>query len=295
LTPFCQIGITPRVNRATPLNSSTYLVTLAVVAVLALSALIARAAVPFSEATVTRLQNKVSFGEQRGGESVTRPAAVQDVIKARNFLLTEQDARAELQYADGSIVRVGQNTVFTFEADSRTLSLTKGSFIFYVPKGQGGGVIKTPSLTAAITGTVGKVSTNMIAIIEGSLKLSSGRVVVAGQFVRRNADNTLTIDWFDPATAQEGKLMSFNGPLPPFEEGLLTGKLKPDFNALVTQDSLDRTANFPSANERFFPPITKSPPDATRQNTNTFVPPPGSTSKPVSPSSNGRPGRNGNY
>lgn len=284
-------------NRATPLNSSTHLVTLAVVAVLALSALIARAAVPFSEATVTRLQNKVSYGEQRSGESVTRPAAVQDVIKARNFLLTENDARAELQYPDGSLVRVGQNTVFTFEADSRTLSLTKGSFIFYVPKGQGGGVIKTPSLTAAITGTVGKVSPNMIAVVEGSLKLTpSGRVVLAGQFVRRNPDGTLTIDWFDPATALDGKLMSFNGPLPPFREDMLVGKLRPDFHSLANQETLDRTANSPSANLRFFPPIkVQSPPDAVRQDTTTFVPPPTSTGKPVSPSPTGRPGRNGNY
>ncbi len=285
-------------NRASPLNSSTHLVTLAVLTVLALSALFARAAVPFSEATVTRLQNRVSYGEQRDGDSLTRPAAVQDVVKARNFLLTETDARAELRYPDGSIVRVGQNTVFTFEADSRTLSLIKGSFIFYVPKGEGGGVIKTPSLTAAITGTVGKVSPNMIAVIEGTLKLiPSGRIVGAGQFVRRNADGTLTIDWFDPATALDGKLMSFNGPLPPFRESeLLAGNLEPNFDARMIQRSFDRTANHPSANLRFFPPIqVQSPPDATRPETLIVVPPPTNTQRPVSPSPTGRPGRSGNY
>lgn len=299
MTAFFRSGITPRVNRATPLNSSTYLVTLAAVAVLALSALFARAAVPFSEATVTRLQNKVSYGTQSNDASTTRPASVQDVIKARNFLLTERDARAELQYPDGSIVRIGQNTVFTFDADSRTLSLTKGSFIFYVPKGEGGGIIKTPSLTAAITGTVGKVSPNMIAIVEGSLKLiPSGRVVLAGQFVRRNPDGTLTIDWFDPATALDGKLMAFNGPLPPFRESeLVAENLKPDYQMLLQQESFNRTANYPSANLRFFPPIQTQPPppEAVRPETIVVVPPPTNTPRPVRPSPSGRPGRNGNY
>ncbi len=285
-------------NRATPLHSSTHLVTLAAVAVLALSALIARAAVPFSEATVTRLQNKVSYGEQAGDASTTRPAAVQEVVKARNFLLTESDARAELKYPDGSIVRIGQNTVFTFDADSRTLSLTKGSFIFYVPKGEGGGVIKTPSLTAAITGTVGKVSTNIIAVIEGSLKLiPSGRIVTAGQFVRRNPDGTLTIDFFDPAKALDGQLMSFNGPLPPFaESGLVAdGTLKPNYQSILTQESFDRTANYPAANLNFFPPPKVNPPEVNRPETMIIVPPPTSTPRPVPPSRTGRPGRNGNY
>jgi len=158
-------------------------------------------------------------------------------------------------------------------------------------------VIKTPSLTAAITGTVGKVSTNMIAVIEGSLKLiPSGRVVVAGQFVRRNADNSLTIDWYNPATKFDGSLMSFNGPLPPFREDLLVGGLKPDLSSLVLQETLDRTVNYPSANLNFFPPIKiKLAPDVIREETGTFVPPPTGTGRPVSPSRNGLPGRNGNY
>lgn len=241
-----------------------------------MGALIARAAVPYSEATVTRIQNKVNYGEQQGGQSVTRPAAVQDVVRARNFLLSETDSRAELQYPDGTIVRIGQNTVFSFEADSRTLNLTKGTFIFYVPKGQGGAMIKTPSLTAAITGTVGKVSGDTIAIIEGSVKLiPSGQIVSAGQFARRNPDGTITIAFFKKGTELTGALMTFNGPLPPFREDLLSGILKPDFNALATQETLDRTANQPGALEKFFPKVNNDPPPpVNRTNPVVFVPPP---------------------
>jgi hypothetical protein len=270
------MAITPRVNSTGTLNSSTSIWTVAALALLSIGVIIAQAALPYSEATVTRLQNKVSYGEQKGGQSVTRPAAVQDVIRARNFLLSENESRAELQYPDGTIVRIGQNTIFSFEADSRTLNLTKGTFIFYVPKGQGGATIKTPSLTAAITGTVGKVSNDTIAIIEGSIKLiPSGRVVSAGQFARKNPDGTITIAFFKPGTELSGALMTFNGPLPPFREDLLTGGLKPDFTSLVTQETLDRTANHPGALGTFFPTIKNNPPPPVdKTNPVIFVPPP---------------------
>jgi FecR protein len=244
-------------------------------ALLSTGVLIAHAAIPYTEATVTRVQNKVNYGEQKGGQSVTRPAVAQDVVRARNYLLSETDSRAELQYADGTIVRIGQNTVFSFEADSRTLNLTKGTMIFYVPKGQGGATIKTPSLTAAITGTVCKVSGDTIACLEGSVKLvPSGQVVGAGQFARRNPDGTITVDFFKPGTELSGALMTFNGPLPPFREDLLAGALKPDFNALVTQETLDRTANHPSALSNFFPKFVNTPPPVDKSNPIIFVPPP---------------------
>jgi hypothetical protein len=179
-----------------------------ILAVLALSSFGlpgARAAVSYTQATVTRLENDVSYGRQQGGQSVTRPAEVRDVVKANSFLLSEQRSRAELQYPDGAIVRVGENTVFSFEAKSRALALSRGMFFFYVPKGQGGGIIKTPNIAAAITGTVGKVAIDLIVILEGSVRLiPSGRAVVAGQFARKNRDGSITIDWFDKGRAPRG-------------------------------------------------------------------------------------------
>lgn len=255
-------------------ESSTRLAILAALALISIGSVLSIAAVPYSEATVTRLQNKVSYGETTD-PAKSRAAVAQDVVRAHNYLLSESDSRAELQYPDGTIVRIGQNTVFSFEADSRTLALTKGTFIFYVPKGQGGATIKTPSLTAAITGTVGKVSGDTIAIIEGSVKLiPSGLVVSAGQFARKNSDGTITIDFFKKGTELDGKLMTFNGKLPPFREDLLTGNLKPDFNGLATQESFDRTANQPGAYQNFFPPPGSTPPPVDKPNPKIFVPPP---------------------
>lgn len=211
---------------------------------------------PYSQATVTRTENKVSYGTVTGDQSQTRPAEARDVVKAKNFLLSETESRAELKYDDGTIVRIGQNTIFTFEANSRTLNLKKGTFVFFIPKGQGGGTIKTPSLTAAITGTVGKVSENIIAILEGEIVLKpSGQVVKAGEFARRNPDGTITIGKFDPLKIFEGKLMTFNGLLPGVPEAALGLPLL-DLRELGNDDSMQRVINSPSGIQYFFPTPT---------------------------------------
>ena len=249
---------------------------------------VARAAMPYTSATVTKLQNSVSYGEIR--ERSTRRAKIADIVRAQNYLLTETDSRAELQYQDGSLVRIGQNTVFSFDASSRTLELEKGSFIFFVPKNSGGGVIKTPSLTAAITGTAGKVSPNIIAIIEGEVKLvPSGRIVRAGEFARRNLDGTITIARFNPAQVMAGELVTFNGVMPGFEEQQIEVESElPQIN-LRTFEVLHRTQNLPSAINHFFPP-TPEPSPVDRRNPRVSVPPP--QNQPPTP---GGPGETPNY
>jgi hypothetical protein len=223
----------------------------------------ARAAQPFSSATVTKVENKVSYGERKAGRSVTLPANVQDVIRSSNFLLSEANSRAEVQYPDGSLVRIGQNTVFSFDANSRTLSLDKGSLIFHIPKGSGGGAIKTPSLTAAITGTTGKVSVNIIAIIEGQVKLvPSGRIVHAGEFARRNADGSITIDTFDKARTNDGALVNFNGVMPGFTEFTNESGLVLEIPDLRNLETLHRANNLPGSIGYFFP--FDRPPGQTR-------------------------------
>jgi FecR protein len=246
---------------------------------------------PYSQATVTRTENKVSYGTVTGDQSNTRPAEPQDVVKAKNFLLSETESRAELKYDDGTIVRIGQNTIFTFEANSRTLNLKKGTFVFFIPKGQGGGTIKTPSLTAAITGTVGKVSENIIAILEGEVVLKpSGQHVKAGEFARRNPDGTITIGKFDPLKMFEGKLMTFGGErLPGVAEAALGLSLL-DLRDLGNDDSAQRVLNSPSGIQHFFPTTpTPTPRSATPRPATPFpatpVPPtpPPYTPPPTSP------------
>ena len=215
------------------------------------------AATPFTRATVTRVENRVDRGEVRAGRTIRRPAAVADVIRDNNFLLTETESRAELEYEDGSVVRIGQNTVFSFDAATRRLTLEKGSLIFYIPSGSGGGQIKTPSLTAAITGTVGKVSTNTIAILEGEVRLiPSGRTVGEGMFARANPDGSISIRPFDRAREGQGELMKLGGRKMPGYRGLVAAAspgLALDLSQLNTLNTLEIGTNLPSSNAHFFP------------------------------------------
>jgi hypothetical protein len=256
-----------------------------ILAALAVSVASLQAAVePLASATVSRVENRVSYGKVVGDKSETRPAGINDVVKANNFLLSEADSRAELRYEDGTIVRIGQNTIFTFEANTRTLNLKKGTFVFYVPKGKGGGTIKTPSFTAAITGTIGKVSNNIIAVIEGEVTLvPSGKKVPEGFFARFNPDGTIEILPFDRAKEFDGKLMTFNGPLPGLPEAAF-GSLLTFFTELGYLESQDRTQNLPSqvlANNPL--PVPTATPKQTSNNNPPPPPAPTPTPRPVVP------------
>jgi hypothetical protein len=268
---FAQIEILRRVIHPNRGARSCVNVALSCAAAACLLGAVAAHAAAFNQARVTRIQNRVNYGEVRGGRAaVTRPASVNDIVRENNYLLTEIEARAELRYEDGSVVRIGQNTVFSFDADTRRLTLDKGSLIFYIPKGSGGGQIKTPSLTAAITGTVGKVSTNTIAILDGQVRLvPSGRLVGEGQFARANRDGSITIAPFDMSRANDGELMTFNGPMPGFRPpGPEPGGLALDLSQLDLIRTLEIGTNLPSSNGHFFPR------DIDRKRRDVKVPPP---------------------
>lgn len=169
------------------------------------------AATPFTSAKVTRLENNVAVGKNENGRRVERPAVVADVVAEKDYLLTQPQSRAELEFADHSLVRVGQNTVFSFDADSRTLSLQKGTMLFYIPPGSGGGQIKTPSLTAAVTGTIGLVTENLFAVLRGTLHTKFGDVEEG--YAIDSSGHIFKFDW---KSVMQGKLVNFGGPPPTF-------------------------------------------------------------------------------
>ena len=143
------------------------------IAILLACCAMAIVAAPFDTATVTRVENKATIAEIKDARAIgTHVATVSEVIKANNFLQTERDARAELEFLDKSVLRVGPNTVFSFDARSRTLSLEKGDMLFYLPPGRGGVKIKSAALTAALTGTVVLVSKAGIIALDGTVNLT---------------------------------------------------------------------------------------------------------------------------
>jgi len=189
------------------------------------------AASTFDSATLTRVENKVTIGEIKGGQaSGRRQAAVSESVKANNFIQTGNESRAELQFKDKSLVRVGQNSIFSFEAKSRTLSLQEGSMLFYVAPGNGGGTIKTPAMTAAITGTLCKVSKDTIATLRGSvtIQVSGKPLKIPAGFAVKVLNGQAQVFRFDGREAGKGKLYAM-GPLPE-DPGLQVAKKDDSIN-----------------------------------------------------------------
>src|SRR4029453_3447551 len=88
---------------------------------------------PFNQAEVTKTINLVSLLPQD-----TR-AVPGDLVKGNTALQTGGNSRAELQFPDLTITRVGSNALFRFIAGSREMVLDSGTLLFSSPKGAGGG------------------------------------------------------------------------------------------------------------------------------------------------------------
>ena len=177
---------------------------------------IAIAGIPFDSAKVSLIENKVFVGNTKAGGNSRHAAETGTTVTAKEFVATEASSRAELKFEDNSIVRVGQNSIFSFDAGSRTLSLKEGTMLFYIPHDSGGGNIKTPSFTAAITGTVGKVSKNMLGVLKGEVKVTvdGKEYIVPEGWVLEVIGHEVRLFKFKPGFATSGALYYFGGLLP---------------------------------------------------------------------------------
>lgn len=166
--------------------------------------------------------------------SSARAAAVDSTFEVPEVIRTGLDSRAELEAPDKTIARIGANTIFSFESAKRTMNLQSGSVLFHSPKGMGGGVIKTASATAAVTGTtmiVGATSNGgfKVMLLEGSgrvthpsgdsRKLNAGQLtfVIPGQNklgpvinfdLQRATQNSNLVQGFNKKIASQEKINS---------------------------------------------------------------------------------------
>ncbi|MGI8482589.1 MAG: FecR domain-containing protein, partial [Chthoniobacterales bacterium] len=133
-------------NRNWFLNCRRTFGLIAVAAVLASSA---RASV-LKEAKITQVIKDVKLLPPN---AQPRPATISDDVRQGTAVHTGTDSRAELQFTDLTIARLGANTIFSFNEGTRTVDLSGGAILLRVPKDSGGAKVQTGAVTAAITGT----------------------------------------------------------------------------------------------------------------------------------------------
>lgn len=153
---------------------------------------------PFEKAEVTHTVNSVSLLEKQKG---AREARVGDVVAGSTAVKTGGESRTELEFPDRTVMRIGANALFSFQAGSRKATLEGGTMLFSAPKGEGGGEVRVGAVTAAVTGTsfllgLNKAGEVTLTVLEGSVELSLNgdpsvkRVVKAGETVKVPADAT---------------------------------------------------------------------------------------------------------
>lgn len=135
-------------------------------------------AATIERATLTEVVNNVSIIDR--ATKKTAPAKSQQAFEAPNVLRTGPDSRAEMIAADQTVTRVGQNTLFSFQQDSREINLEKGNILFQSPSGKGGGTIRTSAASAAVLGTTLIVSSTKNGGFKVLLLEGKGRVTGAG-------------------------------------------------------------------------------------------------------------------
>jgi hypothetical protein len=111
----------------------------------------AAAPIPLEESVVIEAVNDVTHIAMPSGQ--TERATVRLKLQSPDRLRTGRQSRAELEAADGTITRLGANTLFAFDRATRALQLERGSLLFHSPTGRGGGTIHSPSASASVLGT----------------------------------------------------------------------------------------------------------------------------------------------
>jgi hypothetical protein len=118
---------------------------------LALSPLTAQAETLLTQAKIQAVRGqKVDFISPG---KPTRMAAKNDVMVPKDALRTYRSAMAELRFNDRSLARIGENALFNFTPNTRTLDLRRGTVLLLIQPGQGRTRVTTPNAAAGIRGS----------------------------------------------------------------------------------------------------------------------------------------------
>ncbi len=145
------------------------------------------------EAKVTQIIQDVKL---LPSNAAPHPAVVNDDVRHGTAVHTGVQSRSELTFKDKTITRLGEKTIFSVGEGARTIDLSSGQFLLYVPKKSGGAKVKMGAVTAAITGTtvLGNVNPNgttTFTVLEGSACIRLDKV---GQALSVHAGQRLTFD-----------------------------------------------------------------------------------------------------
>ena len=90
-------------------------------------------------------------------------AAEGTVVHDQNVVRTGTESRAELEFTDTTLARLGANSLFSFDAQARSLNCERGALLFSKPAKSGRIEVRSGAVTAGITGSTGFISSSSSA------------------------------------------------------------------------------------------------------------------------------------
>lgn len=127
-------------------------------------------AADLSQAVVRQKVNVVTLAQNLTSEA--HPAAQGAVVRDENVVRTGTESRAELEFTDLTLARLGSNSIFSFDAKERAMNFTRGAVLFSKPTNSGAIQLRSGAVSGAITGSTGFIST---VAIEGVGKVGQTR------------------------------------------------------------------------------------------------------------------------
>jgi len=174
-----------------------------------------------NEARITRVNSHVQLLRPR---MAAHPASVSDVVDEDTIVRTGSSSRAELTFADQTVVRLAANTSFSFKNGTHDLNLDEGAVLVQALKSASGVKIHAATVAASITGTTAMIEYHpgvcKFLVLEGTGRLyrpahlGDSVLVGPGQFVMGNP-NAAVSDPVDFDIARFVKTSRFIVDLPP--------------------------------------------------------------------------------
>ncbi len=162
-----------------------------------------------SNAVITSLHNRVQA--KTAERPVWRKASLDFSLQGGDSLRTGFGSRAEVRYSDGTVSRVGSNTVIRVSehSENRTdVKLVVGKLWLKVTKGNGRLKIQTPSAIASVLGTEVLVTndendvshvTTLDGLVEVTSNLGDKQLVKPGEWVEiapgKKMEKPTQFDW----------------------------------------------------------------------------------------------------
>ena len=138
---------------------------------LALVAVPVQAAKEFQAGELTVVKNQVDYSN---GKSKS-PAKINDKLEENSLVDTGANSFTEMQFSEGSVMRLGSGTRFTFQSKERLIKLEEGALLIHTPPGNGGVSVDGGGVVGAVSGSTVMASRDRMGNFTFLVLESSGK------------------------------------------------------------------------------------------------------------------------